>query len=103
MSKIFVFSNAIGTYTVLYIIKRLVGEDIDMIITTDETVFEHISNNFHFEMKYFNSINECISNCDLTIIFNDMNYLIILLIMSREFLLFKTRNVLRLITLKAWS
>ena len=49
----------------------LVNENIDTIITTDETVFEQITNSFPFEIKNYDSICECISNCDSVFIFND--------------------------------
>lgn len=71
MSKIFIFSNSIGTYTFLYTIEWLFGTDIDTIITTDEVVFGNSLNNFNFKIKYYNSIEACVSNCDVILVYND--------------------------------
>ena len=71
MSKIFIYSNSIGTYTFLYTAEWLLDGNVETIITTDETVFEQIVDNFNFKIKYFNSIDKCVCNCDLIIIYND--------------------------------
>lgn len=71
--KVFVFSNSICTYTFLYIIEWLLGKSIDTVITTDETLFEQLVNNFSFKIKYYASIESCVSNCDIALVYNDDN------------------------------
>ena len=73
MSKIFIFSNSIGTYTFLYTVEWLFRTDIDTIITTDEVVFENLFKNFNFKIKYYNSIETCVSNCDIVLVYNNTN------------------------------
>lgn len=73
MLKIFVFSNSIGTYTCLYTVERLLGAKIDTVIITDEVLFGNLINNFNFKIKHYNSIESCISNCDIILIFHDKN------------------------------
>ena len=70
MLKIFIFSNAIGTYSFLYAVEWLLETTIDTVITTDETLFEKISNSFNFKINYYKSIEHCVSNCDIIIIYN---------------------------------
>ena len=73
MLKIFIFSNSIGTYTFLYTVEWLLGTNIDTVITTDEVLFENLINNFNFKIKYYNSIESCVSNCDIILVYNDKN------------------------------
>lgn len=73
MLKIFVFSNSIGTYTFLYTVEWLLGTNIDTVITTDEVLFGNLINNFNFKIKYYNSIESCVSNCDIILVYNDKN------------------------------
>ena len=73
VQKIFIFSNSIGTYTFLYTIEWLCGTDIDTIITTDEIVFRNLINSFKYKINYYDSIEACISNCDVVLVCNDKN------------------------------
>ncbi|MCI8332688.1 MAG: hypothetical protein HFE78_07670 [Clostridiales bacterium] len=73
MKKVFIYSNSKETYTFLYSVEWLLGVDVDTIITTDESVFENIIDNFNFKISYYNSIDKCICNCDIAIVYNDRN------------------------------
>lgn len=73
MLKIFIFSNSIGTYTFLYTIEWLLGTNIDTVITTDEVLFKGLINNFDYKIKYYDSIESCVSNCDIILVYYDKN------------------------------
>lgn len=70
MSKIFIFADAIGTYTALHIIEFLINIDIDTVIITDERVYGGIVDDLNFRIDYYQSIDSCVFNSDFTIIFN---------------------------------
>ena len=71
MLKIFIYSNSIGTYTLLYTLESLLGSDIDTVITTDEALFKNLINNFNFKIKHFSSIEACVSNSDIVLVYNE--------------------------------
>lgn len=73
VQKVFIFSNSIGTYTFLYTVEWLFGTDIDTIITTDEIVFRNLINSFKYKINYYDSIEACISNCDVVLVYIDKN------------------------------
>lgn len=73
MSKVFIFSNSIGTYSLLYVVERLCGTGIDTVITTDESIFANMIKSFNFEIKYYNSVETCVSHSDIILVYNDGN------------------------------
>lgn len=70
VSKIFVFSDSIGTYTSFYTVEWLLGTDIDTIITTDEVVFEDLKKIFKYKVECYSSIEACVSNCDIIVVYS---------------------------------
>ena len=73
VSKVFIFSDSIGTYTFLYTVEWFFGTNVDTIITTDEVVFKNVIGSFRYKFECYDSIEACVSNCDIVLVYDGKN------------------------------